>query len=127
MHRNKQHIQKDRLATVYPKSDEIDQAASSAALLLSQTRQFRLFIVNFRAVHRGVAQETGRLSNHGGIGVILPLVDHKAIAAGDIFAEINWLRDEDAADHDRYWLHRVGYVVAGVTATAGGRCFAGKR
>ena len=67
------------------------------------------------------------MSNHGGIGVILPLVDHKAIAAGDIFAEIIWLRDDDGADHDRYWLHRVGYVVAGVTATAGGRCFAGKR
>lgn len=63
------------------------------------------------------------MSNHGGIGVILPLVDHKAIAAGDIFAEIIWLRDDDGADHDRYWLH----VVAGVTATAGGRCFAGKR
>ena len=70
------------------------------------------------------------MSNHGGIGAILPLVDQQAIAAGDIFAEIIWLQDDDGADHDRYWLHRVGYVVvrpAGVTATAGGHCFAGKR
>ena len=56
--------------------------------------------------------------------MILPLVDHKAIAAGNIFAEIIWLRDDDGADHDRFWLD---HVVAGVTATAGGRCFTGKR
>src|SRR5450759_1256017 len=55
--------QKDGHAAVSPKSDLIDQAASAAALLLSQTRQFRLFIVDFRAVYWSVALETARFSN----------------------------------------------------------------